>query len=94
MDIESEEGRYDLSKDGFQLAMGFEDWEDGPKHDAHFLKFILRVINTDKLSEPLVFDMHKCTDHDMEKFYPPNDTAKSKIEKLMKSGGLFCFDWQ
>ena len=39
--------------------------------------------------------MHKCSDDEFSRFYPPADEATEKKVKMMQAGGhLYCFDWK
>ena len=38
--------------------------------------------------------MHRCTDADFAKFYPPEEATRPRVEKIQKEGGFFCFDLQ
>ena len=90
-----EEGaRYDAQRDDFVMAFGIENFAEGIKDDPRFTQWLASysTADSDGNYQERYYPMHKCTDSEYAKFYPPDNDSKVKIELFKKSRSFYCFD--
>ena len=90
-----EEGaRYDAQRDDFVMAFGIEHFFDGIKDDPRFTQWFVsyKTGDYDGNYQERNYLMHKCTDSEYAKFYPPDNDSKVKVELFKKSRSFYCFD--
>ena len=85
---------YNTAKPDFMMAVGANNFYTGDKNDMRYFKWILDYsVFSAEGSKQYYYELHPCTEEDLDKFYEPDTTSAEKIEKFKEQGGLFCFDW-
>ena len=80
-----------MNQENFMIAVAVTHYLDGPKSDPRFVKWVSSYrISTDDSSEKVHYPMHRCTDEDFSRFYPPDNISAAKINKLQEADELFC----
>ena len=90
-----EEGEtFDVEASDFAIAFALEHYVDGVKDDPRFVQWLVKYSFADEEGNysAINFPMHRCTPEYMERFNPPDNSSREKIEKYKKEGGLFCFE--
>ena len=73
------------------VAVAVEHYLDGPKSDPRFVKWVASYqISTAESYEAVHYPMHRCTDEDLSKFYPPDNRSAEKVQALSEANELFC----
>ena len=83
-------------KDDFMIAFSLVDWSGNSKNDPRYVKWVFTYseYNVRKRVNFHAHLMHQCTDKEMKKFYPLDDSGKKIIQKLFDQNGLFCADFR
>ena len=69
-----------MAQDEFMVAVAVEHYLDGPKSDPRFVKWVASYqISTAESYEAVHYPMHRCTDEDLNKFYPPDNRSAEKV---------------
>ena len=90
-----EEGaRYDAQRDDYAMAFGIGNFYEGIKDDPRFTQWLVsyNTADSDGNNQARHYLMHKCTDSEYAKFYPPDHDSKVKFELFKKSRSFYCFD--
>lgn len=64
-------------------------------NDPKFVKwFTIQYIGKENKNTKKAIQMHTCTEKDFAKFYQPSNIFAERFEKLRKSNGMQCIDWE
>ena len=60
------------------------------------MKWVARYREADgsKTLRRNLYELHPCTEKELEKFHPPEKRSIGSVDRLKKGGGLFCLDWE
>ena len=87
---------FELNDENFQIAVALQQHHtEALLNDQRYVKWYARYVKHLKgqqRSEKL-YEMHKCTQADLAKFYPQQKRTISNLEKIIKGEGFFCLDW-
>ena len=84
---------WSTSGNDFAMAFAVEHFEEGPKTDPHYLKWVVAhsIMVNGEFSETF-YETHPCTDDDFGKFYEVEKRSQQKFDQLR--GNFFCLDWE
>lgn len=84
--------RFNTGENDFMMAFAVENTSAGGyRSDTNYVRWmVVFKERIDGILSDTVKELHRCTDLDMEKFYPPENPAT--IENLQSGGHLFCLD--
>lgn len=74
---------YNTAKPDFMMAVGANNFYTGDKNDMRYFKWILDYsVFSAEGSKQYNYELHPCTEEDLDKFYEPDTTSAEKIEKF------------
>ena len=82
-----------LYENNIRFAIGIENTAEETKDSPYFVKFLARIWDDD---EQKVYQFHKCTEEDLNEFYPMEEGTKEKYyDRLFveKEEFFHCLDW-